>query len=365
MGGALAGAAFGAAEYVFRQMTGPRRTGQALGYGFTPFETGVTWEDVSFAAEDGTRLGGWLLLRGDEAPAIVACGGYRNRRSDLLGIGSSLWRNGFNVLLFDYRGHGDEPAPVTLGYHEVVDAQAAVRFLRQRLPAAAIGAIGFSMGASIAIMLAAREREVRAVLADSPFASQREIVRHHMIARFGMRSSPVFPDPVWLRAGHQLWAPLRVRWAERFPRARAADSGMASNGAELLSSGAVGPDRVGPSTERAAPLTRVILWLVERRLARQFGFRFDDVHPLRDVARLAPRPLLLVHGEADPVVPLDHSLRLAAAARAAGVLVETWFLPGIGHCGAYFVDRAHYCRRAAEFFRQHVQARTGAVVGHG
>jgi fermentation-respiration switch protein FrsA (DUF1100 family) len=251
---------------------------------------------------------------------------------------------------------------VTLGYRELADAQAAVRFLGRRLPAAPIGAIGFSMGASIAIMLAAREREVQAVLADSPFASQREIVRHHMLARFGLRSSPVFPDPVWLRAAQRLAALLGI---SRAPYVVAAGPGTASDGPEAPGPSVTAMDSGSPSVGRTSPLTRLVLWLVERRLARQFGFRFDDVHPLRDVPRLVPRPLLLVHGEADPVVPLDHGRRLAAAARAAGVPVETWFLPGVGHCGAYFADRAHYCRRAAEFFRRHVQARAGASVGHG
>jgi fermentation-respiration switch protein FrsA (DUF1100 family) len=296
-GGALAGAAVGAADYVFRRLTKPSRPGLPLAYGFTPFETGVDWEDVSFTTEDGATLGGWLLRREAAAPIIIACGGYRNRRSDLLGISSSLWRDGCNVLLFDYRGHGGEPAPVTLGYRELADARAAVQFLRRRLPASPLGAIGFSMGASIAIMLAAREPDVRAVLADSPFTSQREIVRHHMAARFGRRPSP-----------------------------------------------------------RTEPIAALILSLVDRRLRRQFGFRFEDVHPIRDVAHLAPRPLLLIHGEADAVVPFDHGRRLAAAARAAGVPVETWFLPGVSHCGAYFVDRARYCRRAAAFFHAHLPA---------
>src|SRR5438067_508834 len=109
MGGALAGAAYGAADYVFRRMTAPIRPRLPLTYGFTPFETGVDWKDVSFTTEDGTELGGWLLMRSDSAPAILACGGYRNRRSDLLGISSNLWRGGCNVLLFDYRGHGETP----------------------------------------------------------------------------------------------------------------------------------------------------------------------------------------------------------------------------------------------------------------
>lgn len=296
-GGAIAGGLSATADYVVRRLTAPRPPGLPLQMGFTPFETGVDWQEVAFPAEDGTQLGGWLLDRGPRAPAILACGGYRGRRSDLLGIGSSLWRSGFSVLLFDYRGYGDEPGPVTLGYRELADARAALRFLRAADPLAPRGAIGFSMGAAIAIMLAAREPDVQAVWADSPFTSQREIVHFHLTREFGLRPSPP---------------------AEAF--------------------------------------AKLLLGIVDRKLFRHFGFRFDEVQPLRDVAWLAPRPLVIVHGEDDSIVPFDHGVRLAAAAQAAGVPVETWFLPGCGHCGAYFLDRKQYVERAAGFFNAHLRA---------
>jgi pimeloyl-ACP methyl ester carboxylesterase len=296
-GGALAGTAFAMAEYVFRELTSPSPARFPLSMGFTPFELNVEWEEVTFSAEGGTLLGGWLLPRGAQAPAILACGGYRGRRSDLLGISASLWRAGFTVLLFDYRGYGDEPGPVTLGYRELADTRAALNYLRQLRPRAPVGVIGFSMGAAIAIMLAAREPDVRAVVADSPFTSQWEIVRFH----------------------------VGNRWR-------------------------LGPAR---STEAAVHL---ILLLVERKLLRQFGFRFEDVHPMRDVAQLGQRPLLLIHGEADSMIPVEHGRRMAEAAREAGVPVESWFLPAVGHCGAYFADRVGYCRRVTEFFTRHVRA---------
>src|SRR6266498_4160875 len=84
--GVLAGAAVAAAEYVVHAMTRPSVAGRSLGQGFTPFETGVEWEEVSFPAEDGTPLAAWLLARDPLAPAVLACGGYRGRRADLLGI---------------------------------------------------------------------------------------------------------------------------------------------------------------------------------------------------------------------------------------------------------------------------------------
>ncbi|HEX2326332.1 MAG TPA: alpha/beta fold hydrolase [Chloroflexota bacterium] len=301
-GGAVAGAAFAIAEYVVRQMTAPSRRRTPLNLGFTPFETGVHFEEVTLSGGHDSPIRGWLLLqpappgRGEKsAPTILACGGYRSQRSDVLGISSALWRAGYNVLMFDYTGYGDEPGPVTLGYWEMADARAALRYLRSRFPDAPLGVLGFSMGAAVAIMVAAREPDVRAVFADSPFTDQREIVRYQVGRKFRLSASQ------------------QGEW-----------------------------------------LARVVLPLVDRRLARLFGFRLSDVDPLRDVASLAPRPLALLHGEADTTIPVEHTRRMEAAARAAGVPVEAQYIPGAGHCQAYFFDRAGYCARATRFFASHV-----------
>jgi phospholipase/carboxylesterase len=45
----------------------------------------------------------------------------------------------------------------------------------------------------------------------------------------------------------------------------------------------------------------------------------------------APAPVLLVHGEADDVVPAARSHDAETALRAAGLTVEAHFIPGLGH----------------------------------
>src|SRR5262249_41731558 len=146
-------------------------------YVFTPFETGADYEEVTFPSADGGQLlQGWWLSRPQANGVIVACPGYRGSKSDLMGISTALWRAGFNVLLFDYHGHGaGRGVPVTLGYREVRDFFGALDYVRGRVPEARIGVIGFSMGASVAIMGSARRPEVRAVVADSPFTSHADV----------------------------------------------------------------------------------------------------------------------------------------------------------------------------------------------
>jgi alpha-beta hydrolase superfamily lysophospholipase len=281
-GGAIS-ASLALAYYVTRRITAPTQVTPFDAYTFTPFEVGVPYEAVTFPSANGTALRGWWMYRADSQRVVITCGGYRGHRADMLGIAAALWRDGSNVLIFDYRGHGElAGTPVTLGYQEVQDLLSAVDYVKSRLPDATIGVIGYSMGGSVAIMGAARCQDIRAVVADSPFALQREVVRFTM-------------NRV-LRLPHGL-----------------------------------------------------LLHLVDILLGYVVGYHFRDVEPLREVGLIAPRPLLLIHGENDTVTnPRDSR----ALYDAAGAPKELWVTPGVEHCGTYFVDRASYCARITTFFRQ-------------
>jgi pimeloyl-ACP methyl ester carboxylesterase len=87
-----------------------------------------------------------------------------------------------------------------------------------------------------------------------------------------------------------------------------------------------------------APMRR-LHWLVERPLGRTvsrhvLGTRLVDAwsdppeSPVEVVSRVAPIPLLVVHGDRDSYFGLEHPRALAAA---AGDPVELWVVPGFGH----------------------------------
>jgi uncharacterized protein len=84
-------------------------------------------------------------------------------------------------------------------------------------------------------------------------------------------------------------------------------------------------------------------------LALRTGARLATFSPLGRVGRIAPRPLLLIHGEADRSVPAAHSRRLH---RAAGAPADLWLLPGVGHVEAFVSGRDEYLRRVGGFFEQ-------------
>jgi fermentation-respiration switch protein FrsA (DUF1100 family) len=93
----------------------------------------------------------------------------------------------------------------------------------------------------------------------------------------------------------------------------------------------------------------VVITPVIALLARRTGARLTDFRPLLAVSRIAPRPLLLIHGDFDTVVPIHHAELLY---EAAGHPKELWRVPNVGHVGAYFADRTEYVGRVIEFFRQ-------------
>src|SRR5215469_9349473 len=99
------GGALSVAFYVVNKLTHPVKPGLRETYTFTPFEFGVPFEPVEFAPAYGEHLvHGWFLAHEEARRVIILCPGYRGQKADLLGIGMHLWREGNNVLLFDYHG---------------------------------------------------------------------------------------------------------------------------------------------------------------------------------------------------------------------------------------------------------------------
>lgn len=284
----ISGAIVAVGFYIVETLTRPKRLENLYDiYTFTPFELNLPAEEVTFEPLYGKhKVSAWYIPYAGATTTIVLCPGYREKRADMLGLSAHLWRAGHNVLVFEYYGHGAiVGTPVTLGYREINDFLGAVVYARQRAPHVRIGAVGYSMGAAVTIMGAARTKEVEAVVADSAFATHKSVIDYAV--RRTIHLPFVFFDHV---------------------------------------------------TDR-------LLWL-------RAGYRFSQVEPLRDIRHLAPRPVLLIHGEKDSIVdPQDAPLLY----EAAGEPKELWMLPEADHCGAYFADRVAYVNKVAAFFDHYLR----------
>lgn len=94
------------------------------------------------------------------------------------------------------------------------------------------------------------------------------------------------------------------------------------------------------------------IWLADRLLNWRAGYHLRQVEPLRDIAHISARPILIIHGGKDTVVDPYDALRLYTAAQGPK---ELWVVPEADHCGAYFVDRPAYVRRVVAFFKEHLK----------
>jgi len=249
-------------EYGHRQITQSHRTD----FRDEPDRWGLpAAEEVDVLAPDGLRLHSWLFRSATATASVILLHGYRGNKHSLLPIAQMLYP-AYNTLLLDHRGHGEsDGVRTTIGYEERLDVHGAVDLLVER-GLGPVGIYGMSMGGAIAILAAAEDPRIAAVIADSPFA--------------------------------------RLRWAVQ-------------QSAVLRGYPAV--------------ITPVLAFLGCLTTALHLRYRMQAFDPVEVIDRIAPRPLLLMHGVEDEVIPIANAHALFAR---AGEPKELWLLDGLKHCRA-------------------------------
>ncbi|MDP8299693.1 MAG: alpha/beta hydrolase [Candidatus Tantalella remota] len=144
----------------------------------TPQAAGLEYEDVYFSSSDGTSLNGWFIPQVDKPRGtILFCHGNAGNISHRLEIITMLYRLGFNVFIFDYRGYGKSKGrPSEKGTYE--DGYAAYEYLvsRDDVDKKKILFYGKSLGGAIAVEVASRT-DVPAVIIDSTFTSTTDMAK--------------------------------------------------------------------------------------------------------------------------------------------------------------------------------------------
>ena len=147
-----------------------------------PREVGLEQADaVSFPTEDGLTLSGWFVpsSRLKSPYTVLVFNGNAGNRAYRAPLAAALQRQGLQVLLFDYRGYGqNEGKPTEAGLR--ADARAARRYLltRDDVAASRLVYFGESLGTAVAIGLAADHPPAGLILR-SPFTSLVEVGRIH------------------------------------------------------------------------------------------------------------------------------------------------------------------------------------------
>ncbi len=230
-------------------------------------------EVTTLRTNDGVRLWARHLpchQPGDRPPdlgIVVAHGFTGSARRPAVRRVVDVLARAAGVVSFDFRGHGHSGGHSTVGDQEVWDLAAAVGWAG-RLGYRQVATVGFSMGAAVALRHAAAVGGVAAVAAIS--------------------------------------GPSRWYYRDTAPMRRAHW---------------VIETRLGRLTGRVLRRTRIAA----------DGWKPEPQPPDAAAARIAPTPLLVVHGDADPLFPVSHARALYEAAAQPKQL---WIEPGFGHAEA-------------------------------
>ncbi|EOD28971.1 hypothetical protein EMIHUDRAFT_456875 [Emiliania huxleyi CCMP1516] len=137
----------------------------------------VVRHDVELVNKRGLRLCASLWQRRDAVgthgwPACVYLHGNASCRTEATLVASEVLQRGAALFAFDFAGCGlSDGDYITLGHFEKDDVEAAVTWLRTVAGAGAVALWGRSMGATSALLHAARDGSLAGLICDSPFSS--------------------------------------------------------------------------------------------------------------------------------------------------------------------------------------------------
>jgi fermentation-respiration switch protein FrsA (DUF1100 family) len=261
-------------------------------------------EDVSFQAADGKKLRGCYLKAARQRRGVVLFGlEFGSNRWSCRSYCEHLVEAGYDVFAFETRGQGDsEPQP---GYDplqwltafEVTDARAALAYLKARPDAdpRGVGFFGISKGAGAGLFAAAADPYVRCCVTDGAFGTYTTLVPY-MRQWFRIYNSNYFAQGL-LPSWYYGWIGL----------------------------------------------------VALREIGRERNCKF--IHLERALRALAPRPLLMIHGEKDTYIRGEMARALFDSAREPK---EFWLVPGAKHNQALQVAGDEYRRRVLDFFNRHL-----------
>jgi len=146
-------------------------------------ETHLPWEPIEVQGEAG-KLRGWFISHSpsEKRPTILLSHGWGRNAAQMLPYAEFLFGEGYNLCLFDVRGHGnsdrDQDGLVTMPRY-AQDIVTMARYCGERtdVDPAHLGHLGHSMGAASSFHAAKRSGLFRCIVASSGFADLRDLVR--------------------------------------------------------------------------------------------------------------------------------------------------------------------------------------------
>jgi len=265
-------------------------------------------EVVRFRSFDGTSLRGMHLNTPNRAACkgtVLFCHEYGSDMYSCARYARPLIEAGFDVFTFDFRGHGQSSRgrkyrPLQWpSDKELEDALGACAYVETQLMAEGrdprIGVFGISRGAGAALLAAASNPNIKAIICDGAFTTRTTLIS------------------------------LMKRWAYIFARVKLVYENH--------------PDWVW----------HTMLWIVMRLSQPKLGCTFPSV--TRAVHNMTPRPILFINGQKDSYIREEQARQLHAQAPEPKYL---WIVEGAKHNQSVRVQPKEYALRTIAFFRRHL-----------
>jgi dipeptidyl aminopeptidase/acylaminoacyl peptidase len=137
--------------------------------GIRPIDLGIEdTQDITYPSHDGLTLRAWYLPPQNNA-VIILLPGLGGARDGMLQEAEILARHGYGVFMTDFRSCGHPDGLSTLGHHEAIDLKEAATWVLEQPNVAKVGVLGYSMGGVTAILGAAQDARIEAVVAQGGF----------------------------------------------------------------------------------------------------------------------------------------------------------------------------------------------------
>ena len=160
----------------------------------SPEQYGLAYREVTIPTENGKRLFAWFVPSptAGPAPTVAVVHGWGGNAEMMLPLAQPLHRAGYAVLLFDSRNHGRSDSD---GFSSLPrfaeDLGRALDWLALQpdVDAVRVAALGHSVGAAAALLVASRRRDLAAVASIAAFADPESMMRRVLAAHH----IPYFP----------------------------------------------------------------------------------------------------------------------------------------------------------------------------
>jgi len=273
------------------------------------------WEEVKLETHDGLVLDGWFIPLQTNEPAepkgtLLIMHGSETDMREALKSCMFLVEHGYQLLPFNSRQNNPE-RPISFLREELEDIGQAIAYLQQRddVPAERIGIFGFSLGAIKAVLAGAMYETLKVVIEDAGPVSYHDFAEYVLTERD--RDKEV----------------RKIRQES--------------------------PDYLNAYLKLISDRALVKTLVQRHKVAMEeiLGYSLDEYDAVKQVKKISPRAILVIHGQLDERVRLRSSERIY---EAAGQPKEFLIAPNSGHLEGMFKARDLYVPKVLSFLQKHL-----------